>query len=61
MAEGTPEPVTTNGGFVSFESPNGADLYYTKAVVGPSSLWRMPTAGGEPVKVLDRVANGRLW
>lgn len=47
--------VTQNGGFAAVESPDGNHLYYSQG--GYSSplggLWRVPTSGGDPVKVLD--------
>jgi serine/threonine protein kinase/Tol biopolymer transport system component len=47
--------VTPNqGGGGAVESPDGSSIYYhMSSVVSP--LWRLPTAGGEPVKVLDGV------
>ena len=51
--------VTKDGGWSSFESPDGAFLYYipVAAIGAPTPLWRMPTAGGEPEKILDGVLN----
>ncbi len=48
--------VTDNGGFVASVTRDGAYVYYTQTS-GPvaSALWRLPTAGGQPVKVLDGV------
>jgi hypothetical protein len=48
--------VTRNRGFVAFESLDGTQIYYTQVANGPSSLWRLPIGGGEPVKVLEGVA-----
>jgi Tol biopolymer transport system component len=48
------EQVTKNGGYVAFESADGAHLYYTRSST-LSELWRVPTSGGTPVKVLDQV------
>ena len=46
--------VTPNQGGAVFESPDGGNIYYaTVSVVSP--VWRLPTSGGEPVKVLDGV------
>ena len=46
--------VTPNQGRGAFESPDGSNIYYhAVSVVAP--LWRLPTTGGEPVKVLDGV------
>ena len=49
--------VTRNGGFVSFESPDGQLLYYTKSLdYEPSSgLWAVPVKGGEERKILEFV------
>jgi hypothetical protein len=47
--------VTTNTGFVAFDSPDGAYVYYTQTEGAPSALWRIPASGGQPVKVLDGV------
>jgi hypothetical protein len=40
---------------VAFESPDGASVYYTQTPATPRALWRLPTSGGEPVKVLEGV------
>ena len=47
--------VTTNVGYVAWESPDGAYVYYTETAVEASPLWRLPVAGGQPIKVLDGV------
>jgi hypothetical protein len=57
--------ITTNGGFLSFESEDGAFLYYAVwpelgarvqgRQAGPTVLWRIPTSGGEPVKLLEGI------
>jgi Tol biopolymer transport system component/DNA-binding winged helix-turn-helix (wHTH) protein len=44
--------VTQNGGIEAFESPDGASVYYTKA---DGTLWKIPVAGGQEVKVLHSV------
>ena len=47
---------TRSGGWVAVESPDGADVYYTETTgTIPTTLWRLPTSGGEPVKVLEDV------
>ena len=46
--------VTRNGGYFSFESVDGAFLYYSKPGE-KGELWRMPVRGGEETKVLDGV------
>jgi hypothetical protein len=40
---------------LALESRDGANLYYTQDPGGPSTLWRMATAGGERERVLDGV------
>jgi len=49
--------VTHEGGALSYESPDGAYLYYwpTMPVGAAAPLWRVPTSGGQPVKVLEGV------
>jgi len=59
--------VTTAGGYVAFESPDGKHLYYTKfnpphgsraeayASAGGGALFRMPAGGGEAVQVVPGV------
>ena len=47
--------VTHNGGYVAFEAPDGAYVYYTQTPETASALWRAPTSGGQPVKVLEGV------
>jgi hypothetical protein len=42
------------------ESPDGAHLYYVQSVFTPGSLWRMPTSGGVPVKILEGVVLGNF-
>ena len=57
---GEPVQVTKDGGWLGQESGDGADLYLTAtAAVGALvPLWRMPSAGGPAVKVLEGVLNG---
>lgn len=54
--------LTTQGGFESFESPDGRWLYYTRER-GVSSIWRVPVGGGDETLVLDfRQADYyRMW
>lgn len=55
-AGGDAVQVTPNQGTQAFETADGGTIYYlTASVVSP--VWRLPTTGGEPVKVLD----GVLW
>ena len=51
--------MTTNRGWISHESPDGKDLYYspTGAIGAPTQFWRLPTAGGPAVQVVDGVLN----
>ncbi|SPE26739.1 putative Serine/threonine protein kinase [Candidatus Sulfopaludibacter sp. SbA3] len=51
---GEPVQVTHNVGYVGFESPDGASLYYTQTP-DVSALWRLPTSGGQPVKIVEGV------
>lgn len=51
---GNPFQVTTNDGYVAFESVDGQTLYFTKEQGG--ALWKMPRGGGTEIKVLDQVA-----
>jgi Tol biopolymer transport system component len=50
---GAAVPVTTtNGGQEAFESPDRKFVYYAK--LDPPSIWKVPVAGGEETRVLDR-------
>jgi len=50
--------VTHAGGFVTFESPDGKYLYYTKLnQEGTTPLFRMPAGGGEEVVVVPAVGS----
>jgi serine/threonine protein kinase len=56
VSGGEPVQVTYDGGQVAFESMDGKWLYYTQTVgPAPAVLWRIPTTGGQPIKVLDGV------
>ena len=60
VSGGDAAPVTRDGGFISFESPDGAYLYYSipAAAVGMSmsnAVWRLPVSGGRAVKILENV------
>lgn len=60
-AGGKPVQVTHNGGLESFESPDGAFLYYTKRG-RTSGFWRMPLSGGNEEFVPELAAVGnRYW
>ncbi len=51
--------MTNSVGYAAFESPDGAYLYYyyyyVQTMDTPRPLWRLPTCGGVPVKVLEGV------
>jgi len=55
---GTAVQVTANGGFSAQESPDGKFLYVW---VAGGTVWRMPVAGGETVRVLQGVAGFAWW
>jgi Tol biopolymer transport system component/tRNA A-37 threonylcarbamoyl transferase component Bud32 len=59
VSGGTPQQITRNGGWISEESPDGTFLYFspTAAIGAPTALWRMPTTGGDAVRVVDRMMN----
>ena len=52
--------VTNTAGTLAIESPDGRDLYFVAATERPSPPWRVPAAGGPPVKVLDGVMFGNF-
>jgi Tol biopolymer transport system component len=59
-AGGTAVQVTRRRGHVSFESPDGAFLYFSTSAaagdrIGLSGLWRVPVNGGEETPVLPSV------
>jgi Tol biopolymer transport system component/DNA-binding winged helix-turn-helix (wHTH) protein len=62
VAGGQAVQVTKQGGFDSFEAPDGQWLYYAKGR-GVPGIWRMPVAGGEETLVLDHHRAGfwRYW
>jgi serine/threonine protein kinase/Tol biopolymer transport system component len=51
---GEPVQITRNGGYAGCESPDGAELYYTK-VYGGGPVWKMRLTGGPETKVVDNV------
>jgi len=51
--------VTRQGGFESYESPDGKSLYYTKGR-GVPGIWRVPIEGGKETLVVDHHKAG-LW
>lgn len=53
-AGGDAVPVTNYQTGLALEGPDGGSLYYNEtSVVSP--FWRVPTSGGEPVKILEGV------
>lgn len=61
-AGGEPVQITKQGGRESYESPDGAELYYSKGE-GVNGLWRVPVNGGEesPVAELSEAGYWRYW
>jgi serine/threonine protein kinase len=55
IAGGEAVQVTFNGGIQALESSDGKNLYYTTGFEQTSTLWRMHTSAGAPLKVLDGV------
>ena len=53
LAGGPPVQLTHAGGFVGFESWDGALFYYAKAMARPTTLWSVPTGGGAETEVLN--------
>jgi Tol biopolymer transport system component len=47
--------VLNTAGEAPQESPDGAWLYFVQSLEGTSPLWRVPTSGGTPVKVVNGV------
>jgi Tol biopolymer transport system component len=45
--------VTRGGGVAASESPDGKFLFYAKAPVIPTAIWRVPISGGEETLVAD--------
>jgi len=48
---GSPVRVTTGGGAVAEESPDGATLFYSRVDGDRVTLWRKPVAGGPPTQL----------
>jgi Tol biopolymer transport system component len=59
---GTAVPVTRQGGFEGFESPDGKYFYYAKGRDIPG-IWRISVDGGEETRVVDHHGAGfwRSW
>lgn len=47
--------VTTDGGYLAFESTDGKTLYFSK--YGTRGLWSLPTEGGPERQILDDLAS----
>ncbi|MBV9268395.1 MAG: PD40 domain-containing protein, partial [Acidobacteriaceae bacterium] len=56
---GTPEQVTRRGGFMAFESEDGAWVFYNKELPKPS-IWRVPVHGGEEELMIDSLKT-EMW
>jgi Tol biopolymer transport system component len=54
---GTAEQITRGGGFAGLESADGKFLYYVKDRY-TAGLWRVPSTGGEEIRILDAPAEG---
>jgi Tol biopolymer transport system component len=57
-AGGTPQPITTDDGLVGQESLDGKWLYFARG--DQDGIWRVSTAGGKEVRVLDQPLAG-FW
>jgi Tol biopolymer transport system component/DNA-binding winged helix-turn-helix (wHTH) protein len=53
---GVPQPVTSDDGIVAQESPDGKWLYFARG--DENGIWRMSTAGGDAVRILDQPMKG---
>jgi hypothetical protein len=51
---GQPSQVTQHGGFAAFESSDGKFLYYAKD--DEPGIWRMPTGGGDDIRIVGNLA-----
>lgn len=51
VAGGTPQQITSGGGFVAAESADGNWIYYTKP--DAAGIWRIASKGGSEIKVVD--------
>jgi Tol biopolymer transport system component/DNA-binding winged helix-turn-helix (wHTH) protein len=56
VAGGKPQQLTSDDGINAQESADGKWLYFARGA--ESGIWRIPTSGGEPVRVLDQPATG---
>ena len=53
---GQPVQITSKGGFATFESPDGRELYYTK--FNDAGIWKVAVNGGPETKVTDEPPAG---
>ena len=53
-------PITKQGGFEAFESPDEKHLYYVRADEKPENvgIWQVPVNGGDEVRVVDQGGRG---
>ena len=54
-------PITKNGDFEAFESPDGKHLYYVRTdVTKPENIgiWQVPVDGGAEVRLVDQGVRG---
>lgn len=56
LAGGKPERLTGDDGINAQESADGKWIYFARGA--ESGIWRIPSSGGEPVRVLDQPATG---
>jgi dipeptidyl aminopeptidase/acylaminoacyl peptidase len=55
---GNPTQVTTQGGSMPIESPDGLFLYYAKVAPPlPTAIWRVPVGGGEERFIVEGLSN----
>ncbi len=61
-AGGEAVQITMQGGRESYESPDGSEIYFSKAE-GVTGLWRIPSGGGEEIAVPELAQAGywRSW
>jgi Tol biopolymer transport system component len=59
IATGGETQVTIDGGFNAVESHDGREIYYVHDVA-KTSIWRVPTAGGKPTRIIDELGPG-MW
>jgi Tol biopolymer transport system component len=50
-AGGDATQITTAGGSMAVESPDGKELFYRQSRAGELAIWKVPVQGGQPVLV----------